>query len=59
MAGNDNRMILAKLPYKFPNLDDLLWIKTYGRLVENDDRRISEYCLRNADSLLIDRKSVV
>ena len=46
-------MFLRKLPDQFTDFDDLLRIKTYCRLIQDNDLRESQNCLSKSDSLLI------
>ena len=46
-------MISAQTADQIADLDDLLGVKSHGRLVEDDNLRIADQCLRNADSLTV------
>ena len=51
MAGEDDRVVFAELLDEVPDLDDLHRVEAYGRLVEDDDARVAEYRLGDADTL--------
>ena len=53
MRAQYDRMLMAERPDQLPDLNDLLRIQSYGRLVQNQNLRVSDERLRNADSLLI------
>ena len=53
MGGEDNGMALAEGSDKISDLENLLRVKAYRRLVEDDNLRISNESLGDADSLLI------
>ena len=44
-------MILPQLADQITDLDDLFRIQTYRGLIQNNDLRIAEDCLRQSDSL--------
>ena len=46
-------MLLFKAFDQFPDLIDLLRVKTNGRLIQNDHLRISQHCLGNSYSLSV------
>ena len=51
MRGKNDRVISAQRPDEIPDLDDLFRVKSHRGFIKNDDRRISDQCLRNADAL--------
>lgn len=51
MGAEDHGMILPQLADQITDLDDLFRIQTYRGLIQNNDLRIAEDCLRQSDSL--------
>ena len=46
-------MRLSEIADEVADLNDLLWVKSDRGLVEDDDGRVSDECLRDADSLAV------
>ena len=53
VAGKNYSMILPQFPDQIPDFDNLQRVQTYGRLVQNDNFRVSQNGLRDAYTLLI------
>ena len=53
MRGKNDGVILAKPADQVADLDDLLGIEPDRRFVEDDDFRVADKCLRDADPLTI------
>lgn len=53
MGTQDYGMFLRKLADQFTDLYDLLRVKTYRRLIQDDNLRKSQNCLCKPDSLFI------
>ena len=53
MRAQYDRMLMTQRPDQLPNLNDLLGIQAYGRLAQNQNLRVADKRLSNADSLLI------
>ena len=51
VRGQDDSVLFSECTNQVADFNDLLGVQTYGRLVENDDHRIADQCLRNADAL--------
>ena len=58
MGGQNNRVVSAEALDEVADLDDLLRVKADGGLVQNEDRRVAEQSLRNADTLLVALRQV-
>ena len=53
VAGQDDRVAFPQLPDQSADLDDLCRVKAHGRLVQNDELRRAQQCLRNAHTLAV------
>ena len=53
VAGQDDRVAFPQLPDQSADLDDLCRVKAHGRLVQNDELRRAQQCLRNAHALAV------
>ena len=58
VGGQNNRVVSAEALDEVADLDDLLRVKADGGLVQNEDRRVAEQSLRNADTLLVALRQV-
>ena len=53
VRGEDNGVRFAESTDQIADLNDLLWVKTNGRLVKDDDLWIANQCLRDSDALTV------
>ncbi len=53
MGGEDNRVVASQSADEVPDFDDLFGVQSDGRLVENDDRRISHQRAGDAHALTV------
>jgi len=53
VAGQDDRPFLANLFDEIPDLGDLVWVEAARGLVQNQDVRVVQHGLRQADALAI------
>ena len=53
VGGKNDRVALAEALDQVADLDDLLRVEADGRLVQNQDGRVAEQRLRDADALLV------
>ena len=58
VGGQNNRVVSAEALDEVADLDDLLRVEANGGLVQNEDRRVAEQSLRNADTLLVALRQV-
>ena len=58
VGGQNDRVVSAEALDKVADLDDLLRVEANGGLVQNEDRRVAEQSLRNADTLLVALRQV-
>ena len=53
VRAEDDRVLFAKLTDQAAHFDDLLRVKSDGRLVEDDERRVADQRRRDAHALLV------
>ena len=53
VAGKNHRMVFSQLLDQFPDLRNLSGVQSYGGLIQNDDLRISQNGLCNANPLFV------
>jgi hypothetical protein len=53
MRGEDDRAVLSKVSNEAAYLDELVGVKTCGRLIKDEQLRVAEKCLRKAYALAV------